>query len=159
MGAIKPKGLNMITKIGYGHLCLREENLNFIRSSSHIPHFVSLFVWWCLKPLSTIFRGGPFYWWKKPHFVLIRQIYGHFCNSYFFLAFLKMIFKLIKKYKCLRCPLQRLPTLHWSDKYPTDMTNCSNLLCLISSKFKTLNYESTGPNDMVFISKDGFEIL
>jgi hypothetical protein len=27
--AIKPKGLNRIAKIGYGHLCLREENLPF----------------------------------------------------------------------------------------------------------------------------------
>jgi hypothetical protein len=27
--AIKPKGLNRIDKIGYGHLCLREENLPF----------------------------------------------------------------------------------------------------------------------------------
>jgi hypothetical protein len=27
LGAIKPKGLNRISKIGYGHLCLREENL------------------------------------------------------------------------------------------------------------------------------------
>jgi hypothetical protein len=28
MGAIKPKGLNRIARIGYGHLCMREENLS-----------------------------------------------------------------------------------------------------------------------------------
>jgi hypothetical protein len=26
---IKPKGINRIAKIGYGHLCPREENLGF----------------------------------------------------------------------------------------------------------------------------------
>jgi hypothetical protein len=29
LGAINPKDLNRIAKIGYGHLCLREENLIF----------------------------------------------------------------------------------------------------------------------------------
>ena len=28
-GSSKPKGLNRIAKIGYGHLCLREENIRF----------------------------------------------------------------------------------------------------------------------------------
>jgi len=32
LGAIKPKGLHRIAKIGYSHLCLREENLSFINN-------------------------------------------------------------------------------------------------------------------------------
>ena len=29
LGAWKPTGLNRVSKLGYGHLCLREENLTF----------------------------------------------------------------------------------------------------------------------------------
>jgi hypothetical protein len=32
LGAIKPKGLNRITKIGYGHPCMKEENPSFIKN-------------------------------------------------------------------------------------------------------------------------------
>jgi hypothetical protein len=32
LGAIKPKSLNRIAKIGQGHLYLREENLSFINN-------------------------------------------------------------------------------------------------------------------------------
>jgi hypothetical protein len=32
LGAIKPKGINRIAKIGYGHIFLREENLSFINN-------------------------------------------------------------------------------------------------------------------------------
>jgi hypothetical protein len=32
LGTINPDGLNGIARIGYGYLCLREENLSFINN-------------------------------------------------------------------------------------------------------------------------------
>jgi hypothetical protein len=37
LGAIKQKSLNRIDKIGYGHLCLREEVMVFNATFNNIP--------------------------------------------------------------------------------------------------------------------------
>jgi hypothetical protein len=39
LGAIKPKGLNRIAKIGYGHLCQREEKFLVLLYFRYTPRF------------------------------------------------------------------------------------------------------------------------
>ena len=56
------------------HMTLVSTILDFIKmaKTNNIPTFEVMrheigfcsFVWWCLMPLSTIYRGGQFYWWR-----------------------------------------------------------------------------------------------
>ena len=61
LGAIKPKGLNMIAQIGYGHICLREENLisckvrDVVNTRRLLSHQFCIYVYWMLKHVQGTF--------------------------------------------------------------------------------------------------------
>jgi hypothetical protein len=51
-------------------------NLILMNSLEKSPSEQGWFGLWCLMPLSTIFqlyRGGQFYWWRKPAMLLQHQ--------------------------------------------------------------------------------------
>ena len=41
-------------------------NVWYIYRYCWVSLFVCLFVWWCLMPLSSVYHGGQFHWWRKP---------------------------------------------------------------------------------------------
>jgi hypothetical protein len=78
--AIKLKGLNMIDKIGYGYLCLREENLNLI--NNYMVDEVKLLSW-CNNILFIVsFKVIPTHQWFQSFQIILNSPVASILSNY-----------------------------------------------------------------------------